>query len=91
MLALFAATTVGCGRPATKAECEEILERVAKLELEKTAGVPAEDVDRHVAETKEAMQERIMKLCVGKRITDSALRCVERATTAKEIVEECFD
>jgi hypothetical protein len=32
-----------------------------------------------------------MKDCVGRRITNKAMRCVREAKNSKHIVEDCFD
>lgn len=82
---------LGCGRPATEAECEQILERTARLELqERLGGADAKLVEAEVQATKEALRESMMNNCVGKRITDGALACVRAASTAKELTEDCF-
>jgi hypothetical protein len=85
--ALLLAT--GCGHPATVAECEQIIERIARLELEER-GLDAKAVADEVESTKLAMRDRTMKECVGRRITDGALRCVRDAKRSEQI-EECFD
>lgn len=80
----------GCGRPATEKDCEQIVERIAELELA-AAKVEKTEAAQQVEETKEAFHARSMEQCVGKRITDNALRCVQNAKSAKEIVNDCFD
>ena len=88
---VFAAlATTACGHPATEAECAEIVERIARLEYEKEQAPPS-DIRRGVDEIKKDVRESMMKDCVGKRITDSAMRCVRNATESQEIVDECFD
>ena len=79
----------GCGHPASVKECEEIVERVVRLEL-KTEDAGAAVADE-VRETKESMRGDIMKRCVGRRITDNAMQCVRKAATAEEIENRCFD
>ena len=81
----------GCGRPATEAECDEIVARIAQLELARTPGADPAEVARQVAETKTAFQSKARRQCVGKRVTESALRCVRGARSAEEIVHECLD
>jgi hypothetical protein len=79
----------GCGHPASVKECEEIVEAVVRLELKAAdAGTP---VAEEVKATKESMHGDIMKSCVGRRITDGAMRCVRNAASAQEIEEKCFD
>jgi hypothetical protein len=81
----------GCGHPASVAECEEIVERITRLELEeRQIAKDPNAVAAEVAETKTAMRDRMMKDCHGKRVTNRAMRCVREATSSKK-VEECFD
>jgi hypothetical protein len=80
-----------CGRPATEAECDEIVGRIAELELKEAKTADPTDVQRQVTETKEAFRSRMKTHCVGKRVTDYALRCVRNAKTAEEIVQKCLD
>ena len=89
--ALVALVATGCGRPATISDCEEIVARIAELELR---GAPATDpssIAKEVADTKQAFQAKAKQECVGKRITDRALKCVRTAKTAEEIVRECLN
>ncbi len=86
----FAWLAFGCGYPATVEECEEIVERIARLELEKRKVDPSE-VAAEIESTKKAVRESTMKECVGKRITKQAMECVRRAKTSQEIVDACFD
>ncbi|HET7540729.1 MAG TPA: hypothetical protein VFK05_12680 [Polyangiaceae bacterium] len=91
-LALFVAGgLVGCGHPATDKECQEIVERIATLELEKANGNnDPKAVAPQVDETKKALAPNTMKDCVGKRITERAMQCVRSAKTSQEIVDDCF-
>ena len=91
LLAVALLGVAGCGRPATEAECEQILERTARLELRERMGeADAKLLDAEVNATKQAMRESMMNNCVGKRITESALECVREAQTTKELTEGCF-
>ncbi len=81
----------GCGRSATEQDCEQILEKAARLEMEARLGKPDEKlVASEVAETKKTMRDAMMSQCVGKRITDGALECVKNAKTSQELTEDCF-
>ena len=88
---LFVAVVLvaGCGHPATEKECEEIVVRVAKLELE-SAKANAETVAEEVRIAKESFKKDIGRTCVGRRVTDAAMDCVRKATSAKQIEDECF-
>ncbi|HEX2673152.1 MAG TPA: hypothetical protein VHM25_19865 [Polyangiaceae bacterium] len=82
---------IGCGHPATDKECQEIVERIATLELEKATGSnDAKTVGAQVDETKKALAPNTMKDCVGKRITERAMQCVRSAKSSQQIVDDCF-
>jgi hypothetical protein len=90
--AFCAFCSVGCGHPATVQECDVIVERITELELAKRpAATDKRIVQQEVAETKKALHDQSMKDCVGRRITDRAMRCVRDAKTSKQIIDECFD
>lgn len=82
---------LGCGHPASDKECQEIVERIATLELEKSAGTSdPKAVGEQVDETKKALATNTLKDCVGKRITERAMQCVRLAKTSQQIVDDCF-
>jgi hypothetical protein len=81
----------GCGRPATIADCEEIVARIAELELRGAKTADPSVIAKEVADTKLAFQAKAKQECVGKRITQRALECVRSATSAEEIVRECLN
>jgi hypothetical protein len=84
-------SVVGCGHPASDKECQQIVERIATLELEKAAGTSdAKAVGSQVDETKKALAPNTLKDCVGKRITERAMECVRSAKTSSQIVDDCF-
>ena len=78
-----------CGHPATERECEEIVERIALLEL---GGIDAGQsfVAEEVKNAKESFRKEMRKKCVGRRITNAAMDCVRRATASRQIEDECF-
>jgi hypothetical protein len=83
--------TLGCGHPATNQECQEIVERIATLELQKSgSGSDAKSVGAQVDETKKALATNTLKDCVGKRITERAMQCVRAAKDSQQIVDDCF-
>ena len=88
---LLALGTPGCGHRATVDECEEIVERIARLELEKRTPNDPSGVADQIDEMKKQLRETTMKDCVGKRITEDAMRCVREAKSSKELVDQCFD
>lgn len=87
-LLLLLATFLGCGHPATREECEAIFRRNAELELEEQNITQPEEVERKIAELREA-RGGIVDRCVGIRITTKAVQCIESAES-KEKVEACL-
>lgn len=79
----------GCGHRATEKECLEIVERVARLELQR-AKVGPETMASELKLAKESFQKDIGRRCVGRRITDEAMTCVRNAKTSQEIEDVCF-
>jgi hypothetical protein len=85
------ALPIGCGHPASDKECQEIVERIATLEIEKTNGTTdAKSVGAQVDETKKALASNTLKDCVGKRITEKAMQCVRTANSSQQIIDDCF-
>jgi hypothetical protein len=88
LLALWAAAS-GCGRKATVEDCEQIVRRIAELELKDV--VPKEELGSEVQQAQEKFRERALADCVGRRITEGSLACVARAETAETVIDDCFD
>ena len=88
---LILALLPSCGRPATAEECDEIVGRIAELELRESGGGDPAEVAAKVVDAKKQFQAEARSRCVGKRITEGALRCVQGAKTADEIVKRCLD
>ena len=80
---------LGCGHPATDKECQEIVERIATLELA-SGNLDSKSVGAQVDETKKALAPNTLKDCVGKRITERAMQCVRSAKSSQQIVDDCF-
>jgi uncharacterized protein YoaH (UPF0181 family) len=89
LLGLALSGLVSCGHPATERECEEIVERIALLEL---GGLDAGQnvVAEEVRNAKEAFRKEMRRKCVGRRITNAAMDCVRKATASRQIEDECF-
>ena len=86
---IAALAAVACGHPASQKECEEIVERIAVLEL---GGLDAGQsfVAQEVKNAKESFRREMQKKCVGRRITHAAMECVRKATASRQIEDECF-
>jgi hypothetical protein len=85
------ALALGCGHPATEKECQEIADKVTELELAASpVGRDPETRKEQLERTRSWVKESQLKSCVGRRITDGAMKCVRAATKAQEITDSCF-
>jgi small lipoprotein (TIGR04454 family) len=80
-----------CGRPATVQECDEIASRVATLEYEAASKSKSPPQPDQIQTIRARVHDAMLKGCVGKRITEKALRCVRKAKSADAIQKDCFD
>ncbi len=87
-LVMVALATAGCGHPATKEECTRILKKSAEFKL-KEQGKHPEVIEQRTEQLLDAKGKQLIDECVGRRITDSAVKCVEKATSATE-VDKCL-
>jgi hypothetical protein len=74
----------GCGRRATEADCDLIVDRYVEIQL-KTMNIndPA-TIEKQKTEQRTAMKDELHD-CIGKRVTDGMLACVKKAQTNDEI------
>jgi hypothetical protein len=79
----------GCHR-ATEAECEKILDRIVELELKDRGVTDPETIKQRSAETKARKRDALIQSCVGKRISQGNLDCIQRAQSAPEITDKCL-
>jgi len=82
---------VGCGHKATEAECERIVVRITELELEAAKVSDPNNVSQQIERTKQTFANSVQRDSVGRRVSDDTMACVDQATDAKQLVEECFD
>jgi hypothetical protein len=83
------ASAGGCGRKATVEDCEQIVRRIAELELKDV--VPKEELGNEVQQAEQSFRERALADCVGRRITEKSLACLATAKTAEAVIDDCFD
>jgi hypothetical protein len=81
---------VGCGHPATRAECDELFTRTAQIELDAQRIKDPNLVERRLEEARAQSGEAFAKDCVNKRITKGALECVRKASTSEQF-DKCLD
>jgi len=82
---------LGCGRPATVQDCEQIIARVTELELKQASITDPAVVEEQVAKSKTAFKDQAMSQCVGRRVTKEFMACIANAATAPQLLEECLN
>jgi hypothetical protein len=90
LVGLCAAVATGCGRQATVEDCEQIVARIAELELKEVAVSDQAEVKAQIEGTQTAFRDRLMTDCVGRRLRQSSIDCLKKATSADSAVKECF-
>ena len=80
----IAMASMACGRPATEAECQLIVDRIIEVEL-KAEGTNDPALITKKKEELRATFTNELKECTGRRVTNGMLACVRAATTADEI------
>jgi hypothetical protein len=78
----------GCGRPATKEDCELIIDRNVELQMKQMQITEPSAVEKRKTEIRSTMNDEL-KGCIGKRVTDGMMSCVRKAQTADEI-DQCL-
>lgn len=87
------AVALGCGHPASEAECQAILDRIVELELKAQRVTDPAEIAKRKQESLNAGpggKGNVLQGCVGKHITDRALACVRAAETSVEITDRCL-
>ncbi len=80
----------GCGHPATKEECAEILNKVIELEARSRKVNDPTALAARVDETRKAESDKLLPLCENRRITNAAMACIRAATSVDQITGKCL-
>lgn len=83
---LAALGALSCGRHATQADCDTILDRMVVVKLKERSITDKETISKMQGELRHDA-EIDLQGCVGKRITDSAMHCIEKAESQQAIVK----
>lgn len=79
---------VGCGRKATRADCELVVDRNVEVKLRADGLTDPGLIQKRKEELRASLREDIDK-CVGKRVTEGMLSCVKTAETPEQI-DKCM-
>jgi hypothetical protein len=78
----------GCGRKATRADCELVVDRNIEVKLRADGVTDPDVIQKRKDELRGSLTDDIDR-CVGKRVTDSMMACVRTAETAEQI-DKCL-
>lgn len=78
----------GCGRKATRADCETIVDRNVEVRLKADGETDPARIAKRKEELRVQLAEDIDR-CVGKRVTDGMMSCVKTAEKPEQI-DKCL-
>jgi hypothetical protein len=87
-LAVLALVGAGCGRKATRADCELVVDKNVEVKLKSDGMTDQALIQKRKDELRTSLKDDIDK-CVGKRVTDGMLACVRSAETPEQI-DKCL-
>ncbi len=86
LLAAGALALLGCGRRATKADCEIIVDRMVVVKLKAKNITDPESINKMQGDLRKDADTDLQG-CIGRRITDSAMACIKTADTEDAIIK----
>ena len=84
----FLASLTACGRKATRADCEKFFDRNIEVKMKEDGTTDPAAIKKSQHELREKNKDDIDQ-CVGRRITDGMLTCVDKAEVASDI-DKCL-
>jgi hypothetical protein len=79
---------LGCGRKATRADCELVVDRNVEVKLKSDGMTDPVLIEKRKEELRTSLRDDIDK-CVGRRVTDGMITCVKGAGTPEQI-DKCL-
>jgi small lipoprotein (TIGR04454 family) len=83
--ALTLTLAAGCGRKATSADCQLIVDRLIEVEMHAMNTNDMTTIAKKQESIRASMRDEL-KDCVGRRITDGIMTCVKSAPTTDGIL-----
>ena len=85
----LAVAVAGCGRRATLADCQLIVDRSVELQMREMSETDPKAVAKRTAEVRAELDDQI-KSCEGqRRVTEKTMSCVQAANTTTEL-DKCL-
>ena len=74
----------GCGRRATEADCQLIVDKSVELQMKEMSETDAATIAEREAHIRSELEEQIQS-CQSRRVTDRTITCVKAATSSQEL------
>jgi len=84
----LASCVAGCGRRATEADCQLIVNKSVELQMKEMSETDAAAIAEREAHIRSELDEEIQS-CETRRVTDRTIACVKAATATQEL-ERCL-
>jgi hypothetical protein len=86
-LLLVVAALVGpaCGRRATPADCQLILDRAVELQMKELKDASPEAIAQRQEVMKKELADDVQQKCDGKSVSDAMMNCVRGAKTTEDL------
>lgn len=84
LLGFLGLTQTGCGRKATEADCDLIIDRNTEVAMKAINITDPNAITKKQTQIRADMKEEL-KDCVGRRISDTIINCVRAAQSTDEI------
>lgn len=88
LLSVALLASLGCGRKATREDCDLIVDKNVEVKLKSEGMTDPAIVGQRKLELRESLKGDIDR-CVGKRVTNGMLACVQKADTP-EAIDKCL-
>ncbi len=84
LVVLVGAALTACGRPATEDDCNKVVEKNVEVQLKKMNITDPSAIESEKGRIRASLKDSI-KQCVGRRVTDGMMRCVEQSKTPEDL------
>ena len=79
-----ACSLAGCGRRATEADCQLIVDKSVELQMKEMSETDAATIAERETHIRSELDEQIQS-CQSRRVTDRTIACVKAATATQEL------
>jgi hypothetical protein len=80
----LASCVCGCGRHATSADCQLIVDKSVELQMKEMSETDAAAIVEREKHIRDELEDQIQS-CQSRRVTDRTMACVKGATSTQEL------